>query len=253
MGGCCCRLRPYTSTAIDRRIGRRSTSDGARRPPPRFPAIRSRYGAAAWPVGCAPSQQSFVISQLATDVELSVAAVSRAVQALDEMALVRTATAAGDARGREVRLGRPIELLNAWLAVWQRRRVQRTTWDVGADTVESAIKLVASAASERDVDWALGGLAGAAEVARAVEPADAAVWIAPDDLAALAEVLMPERSRGGRGTLRVTAAPDPWTLALATARGKLPVADPVQLWLDCSSEGERALEAADAVAKVMGW
>jgi hypothetical protein len=198
-------------------------------------------------------EQSFVISQLATHVELSVAAVSRAVQALDEMALVQTATAAGDARGREVRLRRPIELLNAWLPVWQRRRVQRTTWDVGADSVKSAIKSMASAASERDVDWALGGLAGAAEVARVVEPADAAVWIDPDDLAALAEVLMPERSRGGRGTLRVTAAPDPWTLTLATASGRLPVADPVQLWLDCSSEGERALEAADAVAKVMGW
>jgi hypothetical protein len=198
-------------------------------------------------------EQSFVISELATHVELSIAAVSRAVRALDEMAVVQTATAAGDARGREVRLRRPIELLNAWLPVWQRRRVQRTTWDIGADSVETAIKSMASAASERDVDWALGGLAGAAEVARGVEPADAVVWIDPDDLAGLAEVLMPERSRGGRGTLRMTAAPDPWTLTLATASGRLPVADPVQLWLDCSSEGERALEAADAVAKVMGW
>jgi hypothetical protein len=198
-------------------------------------------------------EQSFVISQLATHVELSIAAVSRAVQALDEMALVQTATPPGDARGREVRLRRPIELLNAWLPVWQRRRVQRTNWDVGADSVESAVKLMASAASEGDVDWALGGLAGAAEVARAVEPADAVVWIDPDDLAAFAEVLVPERSRGGHGTLRMSAAPDPWTLGLATRAGKLPVADPVQLWLDCSSEGERALEAADAVAKMMGW
>jgi hypothetical protein len=33
----------------------------------------------------------------------------------------------------------------------------------------------------------------------------------------------------------------------------LPVSDPVQLWLDCSSEGERALEAADTVAAVAGW
>jgi hypothetical protein len=196
---------------------------------------------------------SFVISELAGHVELSVAAVSRAVQALDAMAVVQTATAAGDARGREVRLRRPIELLNAWLPVWQRRRVQRATWDVGADSVESAIKLMASAASARDVDWALGGLAGAAEVARAVEPADAAVWIDPDDLPSLAAVLIPERSRSGRGTLRMTAAPDPWTLTLATASDPLPVADPVQLWLDCSSEGERALEAADAVAKVMSW
>ena len=198
-------------------------------------------------------EQAFVISELAGHVELSVAAVSRAVQALDEMAVVQTATAAGDARGREVRVSRPIDLLNAWLPIWQRRRVQRTIWNIGADSVASAIKLMASAASDQDVGWALGGLAGVAEVARAVEPADALVWIDPDELAKLAEVLVPERSRGGRGTVRMSATPDPWTLGLATLRNKLPVADPVQLWLDCSSEGERALEAADAVAKAMGW
>jgi hypothetical protein len=199
-------------------------------------------------------EQSFVISELAAHVELSVAAVSRAVQALDDLAVAQTATAAGDARGREVRVSRPIDLLNAWLPIWQRRRVQRTIWNIGADSVASAIELMASAASDQDVGWALGGLAGVAEVARAVEPADALVWIDPEDLAALAEVLVPERSRGGRlGTVRISAAPDPWTLGLATGGGELPVADPVQLWLDCSSEGERALEAADAVAKAMGW
>jgi hypothetical protein len=198
-------------------------------------------------------EQSFAISELAANVELSVAAVSRAVQALDELAVVQTAPAAGDARGREVRLSRAVSLLNAWLPVWQRRRVRRTLWDVGTDSVESAVKLVVSAAAEQDVGWALGGLAGAAEVDRAVEPADALVWIDADDLPRLSKSLMPERSRGGRGTIRVTAAPDPWTLGLATERSTLPVADPVQLWLDCSSEGERALEAADAVGKEMGW
>ncbi|MCW2995080.1 MAG: hypothetical protein JWQ18_2575 [Conexibacter sp.] len=198
-------------------------------------------------------ERSCSISELATHVELSVAAVSRAVHALDEAALVETATTAGDARSREVRLRRPIELLNAWLPIWQRRRVRRATWDVGADDVEGAIKLMASAARERDVVWALGGLAGAAEVTRAVEPANVAVWIAPDDLDALAEILMPTSSRSGRGTLRMSAAPDPWTLGLATRSDGRPVADPVQLWLDCSSEGERALEAAEAVAKRMGW
>jgi hypothetical protein len=166
---------------------------------------------------------------------------------------VRTAAAVGDARGREVRLSRADALLNRWLPVWQRRRVQRTIWDVATDSVDDAIKLVASAAAAQDVAWTIGGLAGAAAVHRAVEPADALVWIAADDLQRLAKSLMPERARAGRGTVRVAAAPDPWTLGLATERGKLPVADPVQLWLDCSSEGERALEAADAVAKEMGW
>ena len=84
-----------------------------------------------------PEQIQSKISELAAHIELSVAAVSRAVQALDELAVVETATAAGDARGREVRVSRPIDLLNAWLPVWQRRRVQRTTWDIGTDSVES--------------------------------------------------------------------------------------------------------------------
>ncbi|HEV7493043.1 hypothetical protein [Baekduia sp.] len=198
-------------------------------------------------------EQSFAISELAAHVELSVAAVSRAVQALDELAVVQTAATVGDARGREVRLSRATGLLDAWLPVWQRRRVRRTVWDVGTSSVESAIKLMASAAAEQEVAWVLGGLAGAAKVNRAVEPADALVWIDADDLPRLAKSLMPERSRGGRGAVRVAAAPDPWTLGLARERRKLPVADPVQLWLDCSSEGERALEAADAVAKEMGW
>jgi DNA-binding MarR family transcriptional regulator len=198
-------------------------------------------------------KQSFAISELAAHVELSVAAVSRAVKALDEMAVVQTASVAGDARAREVRLERADALLNAWLPLWQRRRVRRTIWDVGTDSVEGALKLVASAAADQGVVWALGGLAGAAEVNRAVEPADALVWIAADDLPQLAKVLMPEHARGGRGAVRVAAAPDPWTLGLARGHDKLRVADPVQLWLDCSSEGERALKAADAVAEEMGW
>jgi len=47
--------------------------------------------------------------------------------------------------------------------------------------------------------------------------------------------------------------PDPWTLGLSRPVDELPIADPVQLWLDCASEGERALEAADAVAQFMSW
>ena len=49
------------------------------------------------------------------------------------------------------------------------------------------------------------------------------------------------------------AAPDPWTIQLARDHAELPIADLVQLWLDCSSEGERPIEAADAVAQEMGW
>jgi hypothetical protein len=48
-------------------------------------------------------------------------------------------------------------------------------------------------------------------------------------------------------------APDPWTLKLARPVNGLPVADPVQLWLDTASQGERALEAAEAVADHANW
>jgi hypothetical protein len=48
-------------------------------------------------------------------------------------------------------------------------------------------------------------------------------------------------------------APDPWTVGLSRPVRGLPIADPAQLWLDCASEAERALKAADAVAQVMSW
>jgi hypothetical protein len=195
---------------------------------------------------------SLTISDLAAATRLSLAATSRAVQALDDQAVVEVAQA-DDARRREVRLRRPRALLDAWLPVWQRRRLRRTSWDVGAGDVDEAIRLVADAANEQGVRWALGGLAGAATIARAVEPDEATVWIGAGDLDRLAEPLMPQPARGGRGLVRLLASPDAWTIDLAKRRDGMPVADPVQLWLDCSSAGERSLEAAAAVAKAQGW
>ena len=101
--------------------------------------------------------------------------------------------------------------------------------------------------------WAIGGVTGAAMVRRAVEPAEILVWSSTGHVAALADLLQPAPARGGRGIVRVAVASDAWTLSLASAVDGLRVADPVQLWLDCASEGERALEAADAVAEVTGW
>jgi hypothetical protein len=53
--------------------------------------------------------------------------------------------------------------------------------------------------------------------------------------------------------MEVALATDRWTLELSRVVDDLPIADPVQLWLDCASEGERALEVADAVAQIMSW
>jgi hypothetical protein len=62
------------------------------------------------------------------------------------------------------------------------------------------------------------------------------------------------RARGGtHGALRIAVAPDPWVLQLARDVDGVPVADSVQLWLDCATAGERALEAAEALAGEMGW
>jgi hypothetical protein len=40
---------------------------------------------------------------------------------------------------------------------------------------------------------------------------------------------------------------DPFVLSLASNRDGIQIADPVQLYLDCRSAGEGALEAADAI------
>ncbi len=102
-------------------------------------------------------------------------------------------------------------------------------------------------------EWAIGGLAGAARLSRVVEPVTATLWVSAEALEHLAVVLKPLDARGGRGTVELGLTPDPWTLGLARSVDELPIADPVQLWLDCASEGERALEAADAVAQIMSW
>jgi hypothetical protein len=106
-----------------------------------------------------------------------------------------------------------------------------------------------------DLRWALGGLAGASLVKRVVEPGNTLLWVSPRDIGGLEEALLPTRSGSANPQLRVATAPDDFIFDLAEERGKkrLPVVDQVQLWLDCSSEGERALEAADAIAEEMGW
>jgi DNA-binding MarR family transcriptional regulator len=197
---------------------------------------------------------SFATSELAALVDLSVPAVSRVLTALEGLALISRTRPADDARGRVVSLRRPRDLLEAWLPVWQRRRLRRQVWDVGASDPADAINLLRSARRENTkTAFALGGLAGAATVSRTVEPNSVLVWIDPAAIPDLERELFPQPARQDRGTLRITATPDPWTLTLATTDDGVPIADPVQLWLDCASEGERALEAAEAIARTMHW
>ena len=157
-------------------------------------------------------------------------------------------------RGRRtLRLARPRALLEAWLPLWQRRRVPHCSWDIGTRAVDATIEGLLEASGEGD-DWAVGGLAGAELVARAVEPADVLVWTTEERAGKLAQALAPEPAApGAPGSLRIAVAPDPWTLKLAQSIEGVPVADLVQLWLDTASQGERALEAADALAARAGW
>jgi hypothetical protein len=47
--------------------------------------------------------------------------------------------------------------------------------------------------------------------------------------------------------------PDPWALGLSWIDNGICIADVAQLYLDCYSEGERALEGAVAVRGKLGW
>jgi DNA-binding transcriptional ArsR family regulator len=192
----------------------------------------------------------FSVLELADATNLNHATVSRALHALYETALVQDRPT-GDRRRRAYRLHRPHALLEAWLPLWRRRRLRSERWNIGAHTPDEALTMLTETAQRRSSpEFALGGLAGAALVRRAV---DVRVWTTTGDLERLRARLHPEPARGGRGTLHVSVAPDPWTLTLAQERDGVRVADRAQLWLDCCSEGERALEAAEAIADVSGW
>jgi DNA-binding MarR family transcriptional regulator len=197
--------------------------------------------------------EPFSVSDIAHAVDLTPSAVSRVVRALEDAAFVREGKPAAGGRRRNVRLERPRALLDAWLPLWERRRVRRRRWDIGARDTDEALSLLSEAVGDRVDNWAIGGLAGAAMVRRAVEPANVLVWISPDEVELLEQLLQPEPARAGRGVVQLAVSPDPWTLGLARPESGLPLADPVQLWLDCASEGERALEAAEAVAEAAGW
>ena len=102
--------------------------------------------------------------------------------------------------------------------------------------------------------FVVGGLAGASRVRRSVEPGDVLVWTTAEegDRSSRVPAARPV-ARGAAGTCGLPSPRIRGHWRLATRVDGLLVADPVQLWLDCASEGERALEAAEAVAEATGW
>jgi DNA-binding MarR family transcriptional regulator len=201
--------------------------------------------------------QRLGIRELAQETELSVGIVSRVAQAMYEESWVDIDPDPVDGRARRVSIRRPLEALSAWRQVWDRRRIGVEYWDIGARDPRSVLKTLGGLdpglGSEAGVSWGLGGLAGASLITRAAEPANVTVWVSRSAVGALGEALLPMRASRASAMLRVSMVPDDFIFRLVTMRSGLPVADPVQLWLDCNREGERALEAADAIAAEMGW
>jgi hypothetical protein len=137
---------------------------------------------------------------------------------------------------------------------WPSRRAGRgASRGTSARDVPEAVTALQTAAHELKVPYAVGGVAGTSFVRRAVEPIDVVVWIRRDDAALWAERLAATPSRPAPGRVTMQLSRDPFVLSLASNRTGIQVADPVQLYLDCRSAGERALEAADAIRVEMRW
>ncbi len=194
------------------------------------------------------------LGALAKSLELSEATVSRVSRSLAEDGLVELVGDERDTRVRRVRVRDAGGLLAAMERGAGSRRVVRQTWDLGALDVEEALDLWRTAARELpSAPYAASGVLAAATYTRAVEPATMLVWLRAEDLPAWRERLMADLSRSAPGTVTVQVTPDPFVLTLADERDGIRFADPVQIYIDCRLAGERALEAAEAVKRTMGW
>jgi DNA-binding MarR family transcriptional regulator len=191
--------------------------------------------------------------ELATRLELSEAMISRTMRALADDGLVAIESDPADARLRLASLPAPAKLLDAFERAIAARRPRRVTWEIGARDALDAIRTLQKTARKLDVPYAIGGVAGASLAGSAVEPVDVLVWIRRDDAELWADELTPVTSRPARGRVTMQITRDPFALSLAGDRDGIQVSDPVQLYLDCRSAGERALEAADAIRVEMGW
>jgi hypothetical protein len=198
--------------------------------------------------------ETYAIRELAHHADVSEATASRTIEALTARGHVRTVLSEADRRTKRVTLARPDELLEEWRHEWERRRVPTEFWRIGARDPDEALHLLTEVGkSDPTITWAVGGLAGAAMLHRAVDPADVFVWVPPGAHQRLAAALMAESVPRRRADIRIAVQRDPWVFELSSEHAGVVLADPVQLWLDCSTEGERALEAADAVRATMNW
>ncbi len=111
------------------------------------------------------------------------------------------------------------------------------------------VDVIKPANSPQDGVLSLAGSSGR-EPGISTEPRPTPVGL---DAELWADELTPITSRAAPGRVTMQLTRDPFVLSLASDRNGIQVADPVQLYLDCRSAGERALEAAHAIRMDMGW
>ena len=199
-------------------------------------------------------RQTFNVRQLARETRLSEGAVSTTVRELHERLLVEVTRDPDDARSRWVRVAEPMRLLNAWEREWELQRVRTLDWDIGASDVDQALRFIREAASvDTSLRWAVGGTAAASRLVRAVEPAEVLLWVEKKDVPDWQDLFVPAPGRGRRGTLRLAFTADPYIFDLIETVDEFRLADRVQIYLDTSREGERSLEAADAIRRLARW
>jgi DNA-binding transcriptional ArsR family regulator len=191
--------------------------------------------------------------ELSAQIKLSESMVSRTVRTLADDGLVEVSFDPADARRRLVRLRKPGPLLDAFERADATRRYRQRTWEVGARDVEGALDRLERTAKRQRLSYALGGLAGASLILRAVEPATVDAWIDREDSELWIDALGATPARPGPGRVNLRLMPDPFVLDLAARIGRARVADRVQLYLDCRRAGERAIDAAEAIRSEMRW
>jgi len=190
--------------------------------------------------------------EISIQTALSESLVSRSARALADEQLIEVEVDPRDGRSRRVRVRDSGTLLDAFER-GTRRRTRGSTWDIGARDLDRALSRLRRTAKKGRFSYAIGGLAGAAMVRRVVEPAEVDVWVHRDDYRRWIEELDAVPARPGPGRIALRVLPDPYVLAFSVEREGLPIADPVQLYLDCRRAGERALEAAEAIRLEMDW
>jgi len=197
-------------------------------------------------------REAFTIQGLARLARVDTSLVSRTVAALAAAGHVRVEPGSTDERRRNVRLSAARELLEDWKHARRKKELLTRRFDIGTKNVRETLRVIKDSARP-GLPYAVSGLAGAQFVQRVVEPADVLLLAPAEQVGAWAEHLLAQPAEGGRGLLRILPVDDVFVFDLAEDHQNLRVADPVQLWLDSASSGERASVATGAIEKAMGW